>query len=43
VVEKVLDVDTLRAFVDRQGRIVSFDYDGNNGACFRYSDRLKKP
>lgn len=33
----------LRVFVSAQDRIESFDYEGNNGACFRYSNRLKQP
>jgi hypothetical protein len=27
--------------VTANGLIEDYDYDGNNGACFRYSDRLK--
>lgn len=32
---------TLRAIVDAQGLIERYAYEGNNGACYTYSDRLR--
>jgi len=32
---------TIRAVVNSDDRISSVDYEGNNGACLRYSSRLK--
>jgi len=32
---------TVRVFVDAQDIVTAGDYDGNNGACFYFSDRLK--
>lgn len=33
---------TLRVFVTRTDYIMSSGYEGNNGACFRYSSQLKR-